>query len=271
MSGVLDPEYVAARRVLLDALEALREQLDAIVLVGAQAIYVHTGAAEFAIAEYTTDADLVLDPAELHDQPRIEQAMTDAGFVRDLRQPGIWRGRGDVQVDLLVPEAVGGAGRRGARLGVHGDQVARKAKGLEAVLVERAPVSVASLDHADSRSLVIMVAGPAALLVSKLHKIYERRDSPDRLADKDALDTFRILRAIPTETLAAGVNHLLVDDRSRDVARAAIDYLRELFGTPEAQGCQMAGRALVPLEDPVEIAAACSALALDLLHPRGES
>lgn len=56
MPGVPDPEYVAARRVLLDALEALRDQLDAIVLVGAQAIYVHTGAAEFAVAEYTTDS-----------------------------------------------------------------------------------------------------------------------------------------------------------------------------------------------------------------------
>lgn len=67
---------MAARRVLLDALEALRDQLDAVVLVGAQAIYIRTGVAEFAVAEYTTDADLALDPAELRDQPEIEQAMT---------------------------------------------------------------------------------------------------------------------------------------------------------------------------------------------------
>lgn len=33
------PEYVAARRVLLDVLEALRPHLDAVVLVGAQAVY----------------------------------------------------------------------------------------------------------------------------------------------------------------------------------------------------------------------------------------
>ena len=265
MPGVPDPEYVAARRVLLDALDALHDQLDAIVLVGAQAIYIHTGGAEFAVAEYTTDADLAIDPAELHDQPEIEQAMTDAGFVRDLRQPGIWRGQGNVQVDLLVPEALGGGGRRGARLGVHGNQVARKAKGLEAALVERTQVTLTALDDADSRSFVFMVAGPGALLIAKLHKIHERRESADRLADKDALDVFRILRAIPTGTLAASVDRLLGEDRSRDVTREAIDFLRELFGSPDAQGCQMAGRAVVPLENPEEIAAACSALATDLL------
>lgn len=33
------PEYVAARRVLLDALEVFGPHLDATVLVGAQAVY----------------------------------------------------------------------------------------------------------------------------------------------------------------------------------------------------------------------------------------
>jgi hypothetical protein len=38
----------------------------------------------------------------------------------------------EVQIDLLVPASMGGQGRRGARLGVHGAEVARKAIGLEA-------------------------------------------------------------------------------------------------------------------------------------------
>lgn len=38
----LDPEYVAARGVLLDALEALAEHRNAILLVGAQAVYLRT-------------------------------------------------------------------------------------------------------------------------------------------------------------------------------------------------------------------------------------
>jgi len=53
MPGAPDSEYVAARRVLLDALEALRAHLDALVLVGAQAIYLHTGAIDLALAEAT--------------------------------------------------------------------------------------------------------------------------------------------------------------------------------------------------------------------------
>jgi hypothetical protein len=40
MPGEPDPLYVKARHALLDALDALRPHLDAITLVGAQAIYV---------------------------------------------------------------------------------------------------------------------------------------------------------------------------------------------------------------------------------------
>lgn len=43
--GVVDPLYVLARRVLLDALEALRPHKNALILVGAQAVYLHTGPA----------------------------------------------------------------------------------------------------------------------------------------------------------------------------------------------------------------------------------
>jgi len=58
----VDELYVIARRVPLDALEALGPHRDATILVGAQAIYLHTGDADLAVAEYTTDADLALDP-----------------------------------------------------------------------------------------------------------------------------------------------------------------------------------------------------------------
>lgn len=47
-----DPEYVQARRILLDALQALGSHRKAVVLVGAQAIYEHvrTVASELSIA-----------------------------------------------------------------------------------------------------------------------------------------------------------------------------------------------------------------------------
>jgi hypothetical protein len=51
MPGVPDPQYVVARGVLLDALEALGEQRDAVVVVGAQAVYQHNGAIDLAVAE----------------------------------------------------------------------------------------------------------------------------------------------------------------------------------------------------------------------------
>jgi len=76
-----DPEYVAARRVLLDALEALGTHRKAVVLVGAQAIYLHVGAGDLAVAPYTTDGDLAIDPRELGEQPAIAATLEAAGFV----------------------------------------------------------------------------------------------------------------------------------------------------------------------------------------------
>ena len=51
----MDELYVMARRVLLDALEALGAHRDAIILVGAQAVYLRVGEADLAVAPYTTD------------------------------------------------------------------------------------------------------------------------------------------------------------------------------------------------------------------------
>lgn len=92
MPGEPDPEYVVARRVLLDALDALQEQLEAVVLVGAQAIYLRVGEGDLAVAPFTTDGDIALDPSAIVPTPRLEEAFTRAGFVRDLTQPGVWLG-----------------------------------------------------------------------------------------------------------------------------------------------------------------------------------
>ena len=63
------PEYVAARRVLLDALEALTYHLPSLILVGAQAVYHHTGDADLNVPLMTTDADLAIDTRGLADVP----------------------------------------------------------------------------------------------------------------------------------------------------------------------------------------------------------
>ena len=81
MPGEPDLLYVIARRVLLDALDALQPHMDALVLVGAQAIYVHTGDADLAVAEYTTDADLALQPDALADEPLLDATLRMHGFT----------------------------------------------------------------------------------------------------------------------------------------------------------------------------------------------
>jgi len=47
--------------VLLDALFALAPVWCAIIVAGAQAIYLHTGDADFAIAPFTIDSDFVIN------------------------------------------------------------------------------------------------------------------------------------------------------------------------------------------------------------------
>jgi hypothetical protein len=159
-------EYVLARCVLLDALDALGAHCDAVVLVGAQAVYLHTGGADLTVAPTTTDADIALAPDRLHDKPLLEEALRGSGFTPG-SDPGMWRGAGGVAVDLMVPEALSGSsGRRGARLPVHGNRVARRTTGLEPALVDNEQQKLTSLDNGDDRSHVIRVAGPAALLVA---------------------------------------------------------------------------------------------------------
>lgn len=262
-AGSPDPEYVAARRVLLDALEAFGSHRKAVILVGAQAVYLHVGEGDLAVSPYTTDGDLAIDPRKLDDEPALAATLERAGFVLTVR-PGTWS-MTEVQIDLLVPAALGGPGRRGARLGVHGTEVARKATGLEAALVDHATARLSSLEPADPRSFDVSVAGIAALLVSKLHKIGERKDAPSRLQDKDGLDALRLLRFADIGHLAATLKRLAAHAIAGEVTQQARGFLEELFGDRSSIGAQMAVRASVGLEDEAAIALSCEILAQRLL------
>jgi hypothetical protein len=277
MPGEPDPLYVAARTVLLDTLEALGAQRDAVILIGAQAIYMHTGSIEFAVAEYTTDADVAIDPGLLHDEPEIESALTAAGFSRAGRV-GAWvitkhvdGNSVNIEVDLMVPEAVSGPGRRAARLPGHVTGVARKARGLEAVLVDKEIKTLAALDAADHRQFRVSVAGPAALMVTKLHKIRQRLSERRRmrLSDKDALDVLRLLQAVPTLELAEAFRRMGETAVARDVTREALTALLDLFSDPKATGAQMAARAAEGLAPEEQIAQSCAILTNDLLASLG--
>lgn len=226
VSPVTPPEYVLARSVLLDALGALAPHLDALVLVGAQAVYFHTGDAELNVAATTTDADLALFPAKLLDEPLLEDALRAAGFEL-AANPGAWRGRFGVAVDLMVPEALsGGSSRRSARLPIHGNRAARRTTGLEPALVDNDVHEISALDAADQRTARLRIAGPAALLVAKVTKIEERRDTPGRHQPKDGLDVLRLLQATPTQTMAQRLEALASDPLAGAVTTAAIEALQ---------------------------------------------
>ena len=238
---------VQARGALLDALDALSDHRPALVLIGAQAIYLQTGAAPVALAETTKDTDIAIDPRVLHDDPRLEVAMRNAGFHHNPidPQPGCWISKKGIPVDLMVPEQLAGPkARRGAPIPPHSNDATRRASGLEATLVDHAPRIITALDPRDSRSLQMEVAGPAALLVAKLHKLGERQDTPRRLLNKDAHDVYRLLVATETAPLAAAMQKLLGDELSASATIAAMDFLATLFSSgPDALGATMAGRA----------------------------
>ena len=126
-------------------------------------------------------------------------------------------------------------------------------------------MTVDSLDG-DGRSAVINVAGSAALLVAKLHKLGERVDTPDRLNDKDAHDIYRLLVATETSELAETIRQLLAEELSQRATARALEFVQQLFAAgPVALGSTMAGRAEEGVGQPDTVSAAVSFLAQDLL------
>lgn len=225
-------EYVAARRVLLDALQALEDHLPSLILVGAQAVYHHTGDAALNVPLMTTDADLAIDTMGLADVPEIGAVLRDAGFAPG-PNPGHWVAASQVAVDLMVVPHQAGTARasaRAARLAPHDRLTARIARGLEPALVDHEHVLIRALEATDPRSFDLAIAGPAALLVAKVIKIGERLGQadrqPDRLKEKDALDAFRLLQAIDTADLVQGLTKHRAEPNASVVADDALEILR---------------------------------------------
>ena len=134
-------------------------------------------------------------------------------------------------------------------LGVHGTEVARKSKGLEAAVADHSLVQVAALHPGDSRSVDVLVAGAAALLVAK---------------DRDRLDILRLLRFSEMTHLATTLNRLATNPIASETTREARVFLQDLFADQKAVGTQMAVRASAGLEDEITIAMSCELLAKHL-------
>lgn len=243
------PEYVVARRVLLDALDALENHVPNLVLVGAQAVYHHTGDTDLLVPLFTTDADLAIDAQGLEGSPEIGDVLRAAGFYSGAN-PGHWVDARQVAVDLMVVPHQSGRTKtsaRAARLPPHDKATARVARGLEPALVDHEIVAMAALEPGDARRVDLKVAGPAALLTAKAIKIVERLDQataqPDRLRAKDALDAFRIFQAVETEVLAQGVASHAADEHARAVTAEAIEIYRAEASTADGRLAQLAATA----------------------------
>jgi len=63
----------------------------------------------------------------------------------------------------------------------HSTRAVRRATGLEAAIVDNAPRTITAVDPTDRRRLEVKVAGPAALLIAKMHKLSDRAHTvPER-------------------------------------------------------------------------------------------
>lgn len=105
---------------------------------------------------------------------------------------------------------------------------------------------IAALESSDRRAFEVDVAGAAALLVAKAHKIHDRLGSAgrNRLEDKDAADVYRPMQTTRPLEVAGTLVELRRDQIAGAVTDSAIGYLDELFGRRNSPGVAMATRAL---------------------------
>lgn len=241
---------IEARRGLCDALDALSGHRAALVVVGSHAVHERTKHLRLVSTD-TKDSDLAVVPSLLGDDPKIEPAMRAAGFKplgeftdhprhsRYVHRPGLWgKGFDDTgapidQVDLIVPEAMSGGGRRAPRaVQGHGPKAVSMAAGLELAAVDHDLMPIESFDDYSVRDT--LVAGYAALICAKAHKIGERvldrdRTGRDRVRAKDGGDVWRLMAASNPGEVTRTLTNLTTHPTVGPVARTGLAYLHTLI------------------------------------------
>lgn len=223
--GGLRIEYIEARRVLLDALTALAPHLHALVLVGAQAVYLRTASR---------------DPASMRTSwfPSISSCPRSSHRRRD--------------------------GDRRASPASTARQPLARAPAWPAPSSTAPPIELASLEDGDTRLVSVKVAGYAALLVAKLHKLGDRLNAPDRLHAKDAGDVYRLFDTISPFDMATTLRMLLDDERSAATTTKALSHLEQLFVTRASTGTRLAVAALHSVLPEDTVSAAVTAYVAEL-------
>jgi len=235
----------SSRRLLIDTIRALADFSDAITVIGAHAVHVWVQDILGPIdMQATRDADVAVNPVLVTPDPKLLDIMGGIGVTPALPdRPGIYGYSGEsslplaerTTIDLIVPEAYAGSGRRAARIA--GQQhAAGRAVGLELTVWDRHRRTLTAVD--DPTDMVgAWVAGPAALLVAKAHKVHERLEQmvtrPDRLRPKDSGDVGLLMMASDPEEVAT----VMITQSSEHpeialVVSQAARWLTEMYSEP---------------------------------------
>lgn len=188
-----------SRRLLVEAVQALGAFHESLVVVGAHAVMFHAERIGHR-PDSTADADAVLNPLLVAASPNILELMYAAGFeAASPDRPGIYGYVGEsgisqrqrTTVDLIVPEAYAGVGRRAARVPRQKNALGGRARGW--ALWDRVPATISTVPgDGEPISADVWMAGQGALLVAKAHKVSDRlgelRVRPHRLRPKDSGD-----------------------------------------------------------------------------------
>lgn len=241
----LEPEIIRSRRVLIDVLIGLEAHREALTVLGAHAVIeVTRDVPAIPPADSTRDADLGVIPELLAESPHLADRMTELGYeTARPERPGVWspisqHGRGvhaRDSIDLIAPMSLargrtaGGRAIRAARVGAHGRHAVSATRGTELSLLDRRVIRLRSFDSGPG--VDAYVAGPAALLCAKAHKLHDRMDpdelrrNADRLRPKDFADVYRLLLAGAPEDVAELFSQGIRDTRIGGAVAVGRDYL----------------------------------------------
>lgn len=137
-------------------------------------------------------------------------------------------------------------------------------------MVDKQVIAIRALEEGDDRIFSVAVAGPAALVVAKAHKIAGRRDEGrGRLNDKDALDVYRLMRSVEPRVFGSGFELLARSRLAASSTEWAVREFGELFGETQSLGVEMVVRATEGLIPEAEVRAACPILAREILAAAG--
>jgi hypothetical protein len=256
-----------SRRLLIDTIRALSDFSDSLTVIGAHAVHVWVQETLGAMPmQATRDADVAVNPVFVTPDPKLLHIMGSIGVEPALPdRPGVYGYTIENQlplperttIDLIVPETYAGPGRRAARIAGQ-SHAASRATGLELAVWDRHRRTLTAIDN-PADTVGTWVAGPAALLVAKAHKVHERlaqlATRPDRLRPKDSGDIALLMMASQPETVAT----IMIEQSTEHpeittVVSNAARWLVEMYSDPSGVPRRHAADALADRFDETQVA-----------------